>query len=226
MSGFETALDYVLAGPREFDDPYAARAMMDELGLDAAADPARLSGGEARRAAFARALARSRTSCCSTSRPIISTSRHRMARGAARAEPLGARPHQPRPAAARRSDQRHGLARPRPHAPARPGLRRVRGVARPEARGGGDSSATSSTADRRGRALDALRRHRAAQAQHAPGRRTRRSETRAARGAAADRRRRHDRAGREGLGRAGDRRRAGSAKPSASARSCAISRSA
>jgi ATP-binding cassette subfamily F protein uup len=56
MSGFKTALDYVLAGLHEFDDPYAARAMMAELGVDPAADPGRLSGGEARRAALVRAL--------------------------------------------------------------------------------------------------------------------------------------------------------------------------
>ena len=56
MSGFTTTLDYVLAGLGEFDDPYAARAMMAELGLDPAADPARLSGGEGRRAALVRIL--------------------------------------------------------------------------------------------------------------------------------------------------------------------------
>ena len=56
MSGFKTTLDYVFAGLNEFDDPYAARAMMAELGLDATADPARLSGGEARRAALVRVL--------------------------------------------------------------------------------------------------------------------------------------------------------------------------
>jgi ABC transport system ATP-binding/permease protein len=56
MSGFATTLDYVLAGLNEFDDAYAARAMMAELGVDPAADPARLSGGEARRAALVRAL--------------------------------------------------------------------------------------------------------------------------------------------------------------------------
>ena len=56
MSGFKTTLDYVLAGLYEFDDPYAARAMMAELGLDPAADPGRLSGGEARRAALVRTL--------------------------------------------------------------------------------------------------------------------------------------------------------------------------
>ncbi len=56
MSGFATTLDYILAGLGEFDDPYAARAMMAELGLDPSADPSRLSGGEGRRAALVRTL--------------------------------------------------------------------------------------------------------------------------------------------------------------------------
>ena len=56
MSGFATTLDYVLAGLGEYDDPYAARAMMAELGVDPDADPSRLSGGEARRAALVRIL--------------------------------------------------------------------------------------------------------------------------------------------------------------------------
>ncbi len=56
VSGFRTTLDYVLAGLGEFDDPYQARAMLAELGLDPVADPGRLSGGEARRAALVRAL--------------------------------------------------------------------------------------------------------------------------------------------------------------------------
>ncbi len=55
-AGFATTLEYVLAGLGEHDDPYSARAMMAELGLDPAADPARLSGGEARKAALVRAL--------------------------------------------------------------------------------------------------------------------------------------------------------------------------
>jgi ATP-binding cassette subfamily F protein uup len=55
-TGFATTLDYVLAGSSEHDNPYLARAMMAELGLDPAADPARLSGGEARKAALVRAL--------------------------------------------------------------------------------------------------------------------------------------------------------------------------
>ena len=56
MSGFATTLDYILAGLSDFDIPYAARAMMEELGVDPEADPARLSGGEARRAALVRIL--------------------------------------------------------------------------------------------------------------------------------------------------------------------------
>ena len=56
MSGFATALDYVLAGMGEHDDVHAARVMMTELGVDPAADPATLSGGEARRAALVRVL--------------------------------------------------------------------------------------------------------------------------------------------------------------------------
>ena len=56
MSGFATTLDYILAGLGEFDNPYAARAMMEELGVDPEADPGRLSGGEARRAALVRIL--------------------------------------------------------------------------------------------------------------------------------------------------------------------------
>jgi ATP-binding cassette subfamily F protein uup len=56
VSGFASTLDYVLAGLGELDDPYSARAMMAELGLDSGADPGRLSGGEARRAALVRAL--------------------------------------------------------------------------------------------------------------------------------------------------------------------------
>ena len=56
MSGFSTSLDYVLAGLSEHDDAHAASAMMTELGVDPAADPATMSGGEARRAALARVL--------------------------------------------------------------------------------------------------------------------------------------------------------------------------
>jgi len=57
LSGHSTTLDYVLSGLGEEDNPYRARALMDDLGVDPKADPERLSGGEARRAAIARLLA-------------------------------------------------------------------------------------------------------------------------------------------------------------------------
>ncbi len=57
MSGYATALDYVLKGLGEHDDPHAASVMLSDLGVDPAADPATLSGGEARRAALVRVLA-------------------------------------------------------------------------------------------------------------------------------------------------------------------------
>ena len=66
---------------------------------------------------------------------------------------------------------RHGLARPRRDAAARAGLRRLRGLARRGAGGGGARPPQARPQDRRRGALAALRRHGAAQAQHAPPRR-------------------------------------------------------
>ena len=57
LSGFETALAYVEAGLGPTDDPFAARRMLEDLGLRGDEHPARLSGGEARRMALARVLA-------------------------------------------------------------------------------------------------------------------------------------------------------------------------
>ncbi len=57
MAGHATVLDYVEAGLGPADDPYRARALIEELGLTGAEEPADLSGGEARRAAIARTLA-------------------------------------------------------------------------------------------------------------------------------------------------------------------------
>ena len=57
LSGFDTTLAYVEAGLGPTDDPYMARYLLDELGLTGEEEPSRLSGGEARRAALARALA-------------------------------------------------------------------------------------------------------------------------------------------------------------------------
>jgi len=57
MEGFQTVLAYVEAGLGPADDPYRAAYLVESLSLDGAADPATLSGGEARRAALARVLA-------------------------------------------------------------------------------------------------------------------------------------------------------------------------
>jgi ATP-binding cassette subfamily F protein uup len=52
-----TTLAYVEAGLGPGDDRHQARYLLEQLGLDGAEAPSRLSGGEARRAALARALA-------------------------------------------------------------------------------------------------------------------------------------------------------------------------
>ncbi len=57
LSGCETALSYVVAGLAPGDDPYRAQYLLERLGLTGQENPANLSGGEARRAALARALA-------------------------------------------------------------------------------------------------------------------------------------------------------------------------
>lgn len=57
LSGYATTLDYVEAGLTEGDENYRALYLLNELGLDGTENPANLSGGEARRAALARAIA-------------------------------------------------------------------------------------------------------------------------------------------------------------------------
>jgi ATP-binding cassette subfamily F protein uup len=57
LAGFPTALAYVEAGLGPSDDVYRAMTLLNELGLSGEEDPARLSGGEARRVALARVLA-------------------------------------------------------------------------------------------------------------------------------------------------------------------------
>lgn len=57
LSGFATTLAYVEAGLAPGDDPYRAAYLLGQLGLSGEENPARLSGGEARRAALARVLA-------------------------------------------------------------------------------------------------------------------------------------------------------------------------
>ncbi len=57
FSGFATTLAYVEAGLTPTDDSHAAQSLLDQFGLTGREDPAHLSGGEARRASLARALA-------------------------------------------------------------------------------------------------------------------------------------------------------------------------
>ncbi len=57
FSGFASTLAYVEAGLGPIDDIHLARYLLDQLGLTGQEDPAHLSGGEARRASLARALA-------------------------------------------------------------------------------------------------------------------------------------------------------------------------
>jgi ATP-binding cassette subfamily F protein uup len=57
FEGFATTLAYVEAGLGPGDDAYRAISLLSQLGLTGEEDPARLSGGEARRTALARVLA-------------------------------------------------------------------------------------------------------------------------------------------------------------------------
>ena len=57
FTGFETTLDFVEAGLKPTDDPHVARQALIDLGLTGEEEVARLSGGEARRAALAQAIA-------------------------------------------------------------------------------------------------------------------------------------------------------------------------
>ncbi|HPG04290.1 MAG TPA: ATP-binding cassette domain-containing protein, partial [Rhodoblastus sp.] len=53
FAGYATTLAYAEAGLGPTDDPHRARYLLERLGLTGEEDPARLSGGEARRAALA-----------------------------------------------------------------------------------------------------------------------------------------------------------------------------
>jgi len=57
LSGYATTLDYAAGGLEAGNDPHRARYLLEHLGLTGSEEPARLSGGEARRAALARVLA-------------------------------------------------------------------------------------------------------------------------------------------------------------------------
>ena len=57
LAGHASVLAFVEAGLAPGDDPHRARYLLEQLGLSGEEQPARLSGGEARRAALARVLA-------------------------------------------------------------------------------------------------------------------------------------------------------------------------
>lgn len=57
FAGAASVLTYVEAGLNQGDDAYQSQYLIEQLGLKGTEDPAHLSGGEARRAALARALA-------------------------------------------------------------------------------------------------------------------------------------------------------------------------
>src|SRR4051812_31294685 len=57
LSGYATTRDYVEAGLNPHEDPHRAFYLLGNLGLSGLEEPTTLSGGEARRAALARALA-------------------------------------------------------------------------------------------------------------------------------------------------------------------------
>ena len=57
LTGFATTAAFVEAGLAPGDDPHRARYLLESLGLTGEEEPARLSGGESRRAALARVLA-------------------------------------------------------------------------------------------------------------------------------------------------------------------------
>ena len=109
------------------------------------------------------------TSCCSTSRPTISTCRP--SNGWSASSPASARAlvlisHDRR--FLENLSRTHGVARSRPRRGASSiGFARLRGLARRAARRGGGRPAQARPQDRRRGALGALRRHRAAQAQRA-----------------------------------------------------------
>ncbi len=57
LSGYATVEAYAASGFAADEDPYRARLLLEELGLEGTEKPENISGGEARRAALAKALA-------------------------------------------------------------------------------------------------------------------------------------------------------------------------
>ncbi len=92
LEGFADVASYVAAGLGPADDPHRATYLIEHLGLTGAEKPGELSGGEARRAALARALApRARHPAARRADQPSRPRGHRMAGGGAGALALGHR---------------------------------------------------------------------------------------------------------------------------------------
>jgi ABC transport system ATP-binding/permease protein len=74
LTGFATTLSYVEAGLAPGDDPYRAQYLLNALGLTGGENPTTLSARDGVRR-WPACWRHSRTSCCWTSRPTISTCR-------------------------------------------------------------------------------------------------------------------------------------------------------
>ena len=227
FSGFSTTLGYVEAGLAASDDPYVARSMLEELGLTGEEDPAHLSGGEARRASLARVLA--------PNPDILLLDEPTNHLDLTTIEWLERELDSRRTALVIISHDRRFLSNL-----TRQTVWLDRGETRRVERGFAhfeewrdqllaEEEREQHKLDRKivgGRTLDALRRHRAAQAQHAPGRRTAGAARAAAELSRHGRQRRHHRRRRRAVRQAGHRGQAPVEELRRPRRSSAISRSA
>jgi len=165
LSGFATTLGYVEAGLGPAITDYRALYLLNELGLTGTENPATLSGGEARRAALARVLAPEPVSCFSTSRPTTSICPRSNAGKGDRIASLCPRADQSMTAAFWKPVARHksGSTAARLGGPIAASRFSKNGAIRCWRKKNG--TARNSIARSCRRALGALRRHRAAQAQ-------------------------------------------------------------
>ena len=163
FSGFVSTLAYVTAGLRPDDGEYAARAMLEQLGLTGSEEPGQLSGGEARRASLARVLAAA-PDILLLDEPTnhLDLTTIEWLERALNAQPRRACPDQPRSQAPLDAVAQHCLARSRRDAAARSRICAFRGVARHGSGGRRARAAQARPQNRRRGTLAALRRHRPA----------------------------------------------------------------